>query len=148
MALTKHEQDILLKELGPHVDTPEHILKTGLAAYHALFTAYPQYISHFSRLEGHTIDNVMQSDGIEHYARTLVEAIAHMLKEASNDAEIKKVAAQYGKDHTTRKVTKDEFMTGEPIFTKFFQSLVKDAEGKTAVEKFLKHIFPMMAAEI
>nr|P80721.2 RecName: Full=Globin-3; AltName: Full=Myoglobin [Paramphistomum epiclitum] len=148
MTLTKHEQDILLKELGPHVDTPAHIVETGLGAYHALFTAHPQYIIHFSRLEGHTIENVMQSEGIKHYARTLTEAIVHMLKEISNDAEVKKIAAQYGKDHTSRKVTKDEFMSGEPIFTKYFQNLVKDAEGKAAVEKFLKHVFPMMAAEI
>ncbi|CAL8087844.1 unnamed protein product [Calicophoron daubneyi] len=148
MALTEAEQESLLKELSPHVDTPEHILETGLGAYSALFHAHPEYISHFSRLHNLTIDNVMQSDGVRHYTRTLIEAVTQMLKSASNEVELEKLMVQYGKDHTSRRVSKAEFLTGEPIFIEFFQSLLHDDVNKAALAKFLKHVFPPMANQI
>ena len=75
-----------------------------------LFHAHPEYISHFSRLHDLTIDNVMQSDGVRHYARTLIEAVTQMLKSASNKVELEKLMVQYGNDHTSRRVSKAEFL--------------------------------------
>ncbi|CAL8090043.1 unnamed protein product [Calicophoron daubneyi] len=146
MALTKAEQDNLLKELGPHVATPDGILKTGLGAYAALFHAHPEYIENFSRLRGLNKDNVMQSEGVKHLARTLTEALVGMLKAASNEAELEKLLAQSAHDHTSRNVTKNQLMSGEPVFIHYFQGLLTDSANKAAVEKFLKHVFPAVAA--
>ncbi|CAL8087863.1 unnamed protein product [Calicophoron daubneyi] len=148
MALTKEELDKLLAELKPHVDTPEHRLATGLAAYTALFKAHPEYISHFSRLQGLNASNVMQSEGIKHYATTLIDATVNLLSAAANGKELEGVTKKYGQDHVTRQVNQAEFMSGLPVFISVFQSLLHDSGNKASVEKFLKHIFPAISAEI
>ncbi|CAL8087851.1 unnamed protein product [Calicophoron daubneyi] len=148
MALTKNEQENFLKEWTPYADTKEHIVSTGLGAYNKLFHAHPEYIQYFSRLEGLTIDNVMQSEGVKHYAETLVRAITQMAKVATDEKELKKYMAQYGKDHAEKELSRAEFMTGEPIFTQYFQSLLKEEQNKKTLAKLLRHVFPPMCAEI
>ncbi|CAL8087854.1 unnamed protein product [Calicophoron daubneyi] len=145
MALTSAEKDNLLKELTPHVDTDEKKLQAGLGAYTKLLTAHPEYISHFTKLKGLTLDNVFQSEAIKHYATTLVDSLVAMLKASADEAELKKLLEKSGKDHTTRNVNKAEFMSGQPIFISYFVGLLHDAQNKVAIEKFFNHVFPTVA---
>ena len=146
--LTEHEQKKLLQELSPYIDTQEHIQKTGWGAYNALFHAHPEYIHHFKRLQGLTIDNVMQSQGVLHYAKTLVNAIVDMLKHVRVADEIEPRMIKYGKDHAGGTLTREEFLTGVPVFTSYFQSLLKDPENKASMAKLMNSVNLPMAAEM
>ncbi|CAL8087860.1 unnamed protein product [Calicophoron daubneyi] len=148
MALSKVELENLMTELKPHVETQDKKLATGLAAYTALFKAHPEYISHFSRLQGLDASNVMKSEGIKHYATTLVEAVVKMLDEAADKNKLDAVTKKYGQDHVTRQVTKTEFMNGLPIFISVFQGLVSEPKNKESLKKFLDYIFKEMCIEI
>ncbi|CAH8662925.1 unnamed protein product [Dicrocoelium dendriticum] len=144
--LTKAEVDSLLAELGPQVNTEADKIALGVQAYRKFLTAYPQYIALFSRLQGLDINNVFQSDGIKYYGRTFVDDIVKFVQAAADDAQFKKALEDNGKAHTTRNVTKDQFMSGEPIFIDFFKSALKKPENQAAVEKLLKAIFPTVAS--
>ncbi|CAL8087857.1 unnamed protein product [Calicophoron daubneyi] len=148
MALTSAEKDNLLKELTPHVDTDEKKLQAGLGAYTKLLTAHPEYISHFTKLEGLTLDNVFQSEAIKYYATKLVDSLVAMLTASADEVELKKLLDQSANYHTNRNVNKEEFMSGESIFIDYFQEILQDTENKAAIEKFFKHVFPSVAAAL
>ncbi|CAH8662854.1 unnamed protein product [Dicrocoelium dendriticum] len=139
--LRKTQVDSLLDELGPHVNTDQGKVSLGVQAYTKLFTAYPQHINLFSRLQGLDITNVVQSEGIKYYGRTLIDDIVKMVKAAADDAQFKKAVEENGENHVTRNVTKDQFMSGESIFIEFFKSVLNKPENKDAIEKLLKIIF-------
>ncbi|KAF5405739.1 Myoglobin [Paragonimus heterotremus] len=146
--LTQTEVDGIMSELSPFLASDAKKVELGLGAYKALLTAKPEYIPLFSKLQGLTIDNVFQSEGIKYYARTLVEDLVKMLKTAAKDDELQKVLVQSGHQHTSRKVTKQQFMNGEPIFIDYFNKTLSKPENKAAMEKFLKHSFPVIANNI
>ncbi|TGZ73100.1 hypothetical protein CRM22_001708 [Opisthorchis felineus] len=108
--LTKDEVDVLLAELNPLVSTSEQKIEFGKAIYMALFTAYPEYIGLFSKMQGLTKDNVEASEGIKYYGRTLTDSILEILQGASDDGELDALLEKNGKEHVTRNVTKQQFL--------------------------------------
>ncbi|KAA3680141.1 uncharacterized protein DEA37_0008335 [Paragonimus westermani] len=146
--LTQAEVDGVVSELNPFLASDAKKVELGLGVYKTLLTAKPEYIQLFSKLQGLTVDNVFQSEGLKYYARTLVEDLVKMLTVAAKDDELQKVLVSSGHQHTTRKVTKQQFLSGEPIFIDFFNKTLSKPENKAAMEKFLKHAFPVIANNI
>ncbi|KAF7261778.1 hypothetical protein EG68_01358 [Paragonimus skrjabini miyazakii] len=146
--LTQAEVDGVVTELGPFLTSEDKKIDLGLGAYRALLCAKPEYIQMFTKLQGLTVDNVFQSEGIKYYAKTLVEDLVKMLMAAAQDDEMQKVLVHSGHQHTSRKVNKQQFMSGESIFIDYFNGTLCKPENKTAMEKFLKHAFPVIANNI
>ncbi|KAF6768145.1 hypothetical protein AHF37_09132 [Paragonimus kellicotti] len=146
--LTQAEVDGVVAELNPFLTSDDKKIELGLGAYRALLCAKPEYIQMFTKLQGLTVDNVFQSEGIKYYAKTLVEDLVKMLMSASQDDEIQKLLIHSGNQHTSRKVNKQQFMSGESIFIDYFNKTLRKPENKAAMEKFLKHSFPVIADNI
>ncbi|VDP67586.1 unnamed protein product [Echinostoma caproni] len=146
--LTQAQVDSILADLHSHIDTTEHVTEMGVSIYKALFAAHPEYISHFSKLQGLTKDNVASSEGIKYYGRTLGEELVHLIKAAHDHAALEARIVQNGKDHTQRKVTKEQFTGAAPIFIKFFQGLLKKPEDQAAIEKLFNHVMPAIAEKM
>ncbi|KAF8568373.1 hypothetical protein P879_01080 [Paragonimus westermani] len=108
--LTQDEVDGVVAELGPFLTSEAKKIELGLGAYKALLCAKPEYIQMFTKLQGLTVDNVFQSEGIKYYAKTLVEDLVKMLMAAVQDDELQSVLVHSGHQHTSRKVNKQQFM--------------------------------------
>ncbi|KAA3680140.1 uncharacterized protein DEA37_0008336 [Paragonimus westermani] len=143
--LTQGEVDSLVAELGPRLENLEEF---GMSIYKELFTAHPEYITLFSKLQGLTLDNVMQSEGIKYYGRTLATELKLIVTNAANASELEAILVKNSKDHSTRNVTSDQFLSGEPVFVKYFNELLTKDENKAAMEKLLKHAMPAIASKI
>ncbi|OON14669.1 globin [Opisthorchis viverrini] len=143
--LTKDEVDAILEELNPSVSTGEQRTEFGKAIFMALFTAHPEYIGLFTKMEGLTKDNVEASEGIKYYGRTFTDSILEMLQSASDDGELEAVLEKSGKEHTTRNVTKQQFLSAEPVFIEHFKGVLTKEANKQSMEKFFKHIIPKIA---
>ena len=57
-----------------------------------------------------TKQDVSSSQGILYYGRTLVEEVLRGILVAANDSELHAWVEKNGQSHTTRRVTKDEFL--------------------------------------
>ncbi|CAH8662873.1 unnamed protein product [Dicrocoelium dendriticum] len=139
--LTKAQVDNLLDELRPHVNTDQGKVSLGIQAYRKFFTAYPQHINLFSRLQGLDVTNVFQSEGIKHYARALIDGIVKIVNSAAEDAQFKNAVEANAVLHATRNVTKNQFMSAEPFFIEGFKSVLTKQENKDAMEKLMKIVF-------
>jgi hypothetical protein len=78
--------------------------------FSSLFHAHPDHISHFSKLEGLTIDNVFESEAIKHYATAVVDSFVSLLSIASDEAELKNRLDKHGEEYIRRKVEKQVFL--------------------------------------
>lgn len=84
----------------------EIVIETSISS---LFTVHPEYIARFTRLQGLNLSNVMDSEGMVHYARTLIEKLVNMIKAGADDVQLKTLTDISGKAHQPRNVTKAEF---------------------------------------
>ncbi|VDP67587.1 unnamed protein product [Echinostoma caproni] len=113
--LTQAEVDSVMQELGPMTADAEKRTELGLKVYKALFNAKPDYITLFTKLQGLTKDNVMQSDGIKYYGRTYVEDLVKFIQAAAKDPELQALIETSIQQHKQRNVNKEQFLMA-PVF--------------------------------
>ncbi|GAA56719.1 myoglobin [Clonorchis sinensis] len=96
-------------------------------------------------MQGLTKDNVEASEGIKYYGQTFADSILEMLQCASDDGKLEAMLEKSGKEHITRNVTKQQFLSAEEVFIKHFSGVLTKEENKQSMERFLKHIVPKVA---
>ncbi|CAL8090040.1 unnamed protein product [Calicophoron daubneyi] len=144
MALTSGELSCLVEELLPHIDTREHMTESGRAAYGLLFSTYPEFIQLFPRMQGLTVDNVMQSEGIKYHGRVLVDSLKTVLLTATNEVELRRQIDELIDMHHSR-ISREQCLAGESVFIRFFNEVLKKEQNQLSMEKFLRYVFPAMA---
>ncbi|OON21293.1 globin [Opisthorchis viverrini] len=175
--LTQSQIAGIHKELLPILSNDEAKTSFGVGAYKAFLGAHPEYIQYFSKLNGLTIDNVFESEGIKYYGRTLVDEIVKMLTAGADDEKLKQVLHDSGKAHTARNIDNATFMvsklfmflkrvsemrlarglygpfpifaqSGLPVFVDYFNKSLTVPENQTAMEAFLNHVFPNISKDL
>ncbi|TPP66824.1 Globin-3 [Fasciola gigantica] len=146
--LTQQEVDALMDELKPLTTSEEMRTKLGMKVYDALFNAKPDYIPLFSKLQGLDNSNVRQSEGIKYYGRTYVEDLLKFIHAAANEAEYQKLIDTNAEQHKTRKVNKEQFLSGEPVFIQVFNEVLKQSNNAQSMEKLFKDMIPAIANKI
>ncbi|THD25870.1 hypothetical protein D915_003343 [Fasciola hepatica] len=67
---------------------------------------------------------------------------------AANEAEYRKLIDESGAQHKTRKVNKEQFLSGEPVFTQVFKEVLKQGHNAQSMEKLFKDMIPAIANKI
>ncbi|GAA32735.1 Globin-3 [Clonorchis sinensis] len=146
--LTESQIAGIHEELLPHICSDEAKTSFGVGAYKAFLGAHPEYIQHFSKLNGLTIDNVFESEGIKYYGRTLVDEIVKMLTAGADDEKLQQLLHDSGKAHTARNIDNAKFMSGLPVFVDYFNRSLTVPENQIAMEAFLNHVFPNISKDL
>lgn len=76
----------------------------------SLFSAKPEYMPLFSKLQGLNISNYKQSEGIKYYGRTLVDDLVKFVQAGAQDAEYQKLIDDSIAQHRKRNVNKEQFL--------------------------------------
>ncbi|TPP61472.1 Myoglobin [Fasciola gigantica] len=122
--LTQQEVDALMDELKPLTTSEEMRVKLGMKVYDA------------------------QSEGIKYYGRTYVEDLLKFIHAAANEAEYRKLIDCSAMQHKTRKVNKEQFLSGQPVFIQVFKEVLKQGHNAQSMEKLFKDMIPAIANKI
>ncbi|KAA0193472.1 Globin-3 [Fasciolopsis buskii] len=146
--LTQQEVDALIAELNPLISDEEKRTALGLKVYDALFSAKPEYMPLFSKLQGLNISNYKQSEGIKYYGRTLVDDLVKFVQAGAQDAEYQKLIDDSIAQHRKRNVNKEQFLSGEAVFINAFKALLQQGNNAESMEKLFKNMIPAIANRI
>lgn len=82
---------------------------------HRLFTAKPEYIVLFSRLQDLDITTIKKSEGIKYYGRTFVEYLLRFIEAAANDECYQNLIEESAAEHRTMILTKKQYLVSPVI---------------------------------
>ncbi|CAH8662783.1 unnamed protein product [Dicrocoelium dendriticum] len=137
--VTQEEVDRLMDELDANLDDEAKREALGVKAYTELFTALPQHIDLFSRLRGLDAAQAIQSEDIKYYGLQACDGVLKVFRAAADDKKLSEILEQLGNSHVGWKVTRADFLSTAPGFTRFFKAIPQITENKATMEKIMTH---------
>ncbi|CAI2737289.1 unnamed protein product [Dicrocoelium dendriticum] len=139
--LTKAEADCLLAELDPYVDTEAEREALGRMAFTKFVTEIPGFGENFCTTGVTDINDVLQSDAAIETALQTIEEFVNLINISPDIEKLAEFLTEYAETKALKLMSKELYVTAEPVFVEFYRSLVNSAENQDAVERLMRHAF-------